>query len=754
MCGTTNEYSILSNRKYIDSSERHSYPELQSQTYEAVSPLNDDVDQEQEDEEDHYHYGDDDQNEDEKDGIITNPKFSMPCQPILLALVDTQCSEPSLGAIKASLSGAIETLPPCTRFGLVSMQGMDLVLHQPSSSYNRHVQINIESSSTEDLPTTIELQHALPLHQFLSSSGEQGEGGDDDSKAALLTMIEESLVHDDNTSTSTSTTVVRPLGEAVQAVLRYLAAGTAAAADAGTTTNAHVLIFLGGHPDCGRGTVMSSNKPSVALSTAHLHNTTTTTTTTNNKAMIDTTYPELTAWDTGDNDDEHTDMILGMKSNAFYQNAGAVAASLGVSIDILMVDSSHHHALLEPLALCTGGMILNYNDINIINNNDNDTDPLATMPLDVYKRVMQPRAFGCIMKLRTCPELEVVGLVTSSSSTPLSSVVTADPQYEGLYHIASCSPTDTFVFMLQHASRLHSTPFFQLVFRYLTVLPSKGIVVRRTRIITIGFPFTDQPVEVFRGCNVAGVTTMLLHQLVADGELGDRDVLGWLMSVVDCVAEECGLTESDPSMAAIAEMQLLPRAVFALLGWTERMLSEGDGVKMIKGEKVTSGETTKWDPPSHRHTPLPACLLSRLPPHELLIALYPQLSSWKVDNNGEVIFSMKHSLSEAAVKLADADMYLLDTFSNLILYNSNSNNSGGGVFPPPRTSLVRRHIDAARQERIPTPSLVLIKGSSSSSSSSSSDDDITIVRRYLIEDMDGFVDFLKALKVSSSVVYK
>jgi hypothetical protein len=170
-------------------------------------------------------------------------------------------------------------------------------------------------------------------------------------------------------------------------------------------------------------------------------------------------------------------------------------------------------------------------------------------------------------------------------------------------------------------------------------------------------------------------------------------------------------------------------------------------------------------------------LWSTLPPEEVAVAIYPQLSSWagpeevafprhslsqvwlgglggegpgacfyRVDSHNfgcRVHSSLTHILTahtlthaqipphvcaptlQAAMALSDQPIFLLDTYSSLIVLYAMREGSGSPPFPPPQRSLLRQHINAVRQVRQRTPMLRMLREGV---------DDTHEFMRWLIED--------------------
>ncbi|THU68747.1 hypothetical protein C4D60_Mb08t07110 [Musa balbisiana] len=105
----------------------------------------------------------------------------------------------------------------------------------------------------------------------------------------------------------------------------------------------------------------------------------------------------------------------------------------------------------------------------------------------------------------------------------------------------------------------------------------------------------------------------------------------------------------------------------------------------------------------------------------------------------------RHSLSRAALVTSGSPIFLLDAFTNIIVYYSPTADSSI-PFPPPHDCLLRATINKLKQERNITPKLTFIRGGQ---------DDATAFEKYLIEEQNidgsdlssimGFVSFLEEI---------
>jgi hypothetical protein len=291
-------------------------------------------------------------------------------------------------------------------------------------------------------------------------------------------------------------------------------------------------------------------------------------------------------------------------------------------------------------------------------------------------------------------------------------------RFDDLFHLACCHPHDTFAFELEHAKASgfagRATPVLQLVFQYLAILPAPGaspqqqrlVVQRRTRIATVAFPLADSLTDVFHAVNAPAVTAALVQQIIGTASSEERDdarrsLVDWLAVLTAAYNEWASggeyeqpgseqmqhLSAMDPVFSTVEAMQQVPRAVYAIC--TGPLL--GAGLKGGAHPDAASALRT---------------LSSTLPPEELAAAVYPQLSSWSAPDD---LAFPRHSLSRAAMALSGQPIYLLDTYSSLIIYYTAEATTHGVPFPPPPGSALRRHVAAVRQARRVTPRVLMVR---------------------------------------------
>jgi hypothetical protein len=823
LCGLQNDYSSVANRRYLGGPEaRSALPELAPGVVEALSPVHDTEDE----------------------SLTTSQELlTTPAIPIVLALVDVAACSEHLELVRSSLMAAVEGLSPDSKFGLIAFGGDDLVLFEPGPGGPcvRHIPLFAGSTGGGNIinsngPTGAELSQVLPLNNLLTQV--QGSG-----KRAIIAAIE---------ALEPMGAGKRPVGEALQAVLRLL--GSSVSEDRSLTgaLGARLIMILAGPPNCGRGSVLNSplsdndnNTRGGGGGFLRSRNSSTADFNAGAPFLLDPYYPEITAWNSQPDMIMHADKNnansrnnkyknssggsggLGSTSNGwteaaeaiadltpaaaelglvdtddiadvsinwdsackFYSEAGAAAAALGVVVDLYAVSASFVGLeALRAVAVGSGGSLALYPP---------PTVEECALTQDLYKRMAEPYAFGCLLRVRTCPELRVVGSDGSSSgstkknkrgSNGIASAMThshrlrTDPRYSDLFHVACCHPYDAFQLQLEHATRSgfasKSTPVVQLVFQYLCIVPnnststnhsnsgtptksggSGGILItqsvlqRRTRIVTTAFPVAHSAKEVYASVNPQAHTFTLLQYLcnvvAADGIDVARTAL--LERTVELTAAyhewiTIGEVVNDPG-ARRREGNMVPvdsafKACEALQGLPRAAYA------LLRGP-LLGGTATHPDTLCALRT-----LWDILPPAELATAVYPHLSSWA---SPDQLAFPRHSLCRAALALSRQPIYLLDAYRSLVVFyasqgHQHSSSSGGAhtanaaPFPPPHHSRLRQHCAALSQARRLTPRITVVREGEPGADQ--------IFGQWLIEDDRGggaangatFLDFLAQIK--------
>ena len=840
LCGLQNDYSHIANRRYLGGPDaRRSLPELDpGGIVDSTSPVIS-----SEDSRVHTH-----PHAHAEGGAVVE----VPTIPALVALVDlTNTSNTAVEyveLVQSALLAAIEGVSPDTQFGLITFNGLVLSVYEPcvcagggsaTSSTNeaKHSVVvrHLPLTPFDPNPSAVELADVVPIGNVLTSL--EGDG-----KAAVVACIEH-LTTDSNSndssngSSSSSECVHRPFGEALQSVSRLLAraaitksasSGIEGGEEGGANNTASItgmlgtrlMVFLGGAPNYGRGSVVSAPLPPSSsqqqAQAQQQHNA---------PFLMDPYFPELTAWsgvppvmtpppppsskhrhtttnytnsqvveevensgwaDLAESLADFTPIakelnITNTKAKdamsfryeeafPFYAQAGAAAAALGIVIDIYALSSTFVGLeALRPMVINSGGTLMLY---NLVDSDSSDSNaPTCALPQDVYKRVSEPCAFGCMLRLRTSPELQVEG--------PLGNRLRQDPRFPDVFHLAVGHPHDTFALELGFINpkvgftNSHTdASVLQLVIQYLCLVQrrhlfgTKTVLQRRQRIVTTAFGVAHSPMDAYSALNADAYLFTLIQDLnevaaVEGIEAAKEAVVERAVEVTAAYHESVVLLEQrrsatyqwrrtmknntnqapmaiDVAFKGCEAMQSLPRFWYALLRGP------------VFGTRLSTTAT-------HTHPDEPCAmrvLWDTLPPPELSLSIYSQLSSW---SSPDTCVFPRHSLSRAALALSRQPIYVLDAYSTIIVLYAREglyttpHEAGTAVpapFPPPFTSRLRQHCAALSQARQLTPRVVVVR---EGGVGEAQPPEHRLFTEYLIEDEEKsaggtFVQFLDQLK--------
>ncbi|EMS61482.1 Protein transport protein Sec24C [Triticum urartu] len=648
---------------------------------------------------------------DEADGAGDGVK----ARPVYVAAVDLACSEEFLELIKSALLAALEALIPGSLFGLMTFSHkIGLYDVQGPVPVVKNVFIPPDS---EEGGLAVALEDAMPLLSFLAPVGlvslwislnckltyEQVDTCKDRIAAALDTLRPTSSWERGAASGQEADTVLlggRGFGTAMSSLIDYLSSEYGS-----TFALARVFAFLSGAPDYGDG-------------------------------QLDTRrYGEQYA-----SKGEDADLALLPEQIPFYRDLAAVAVQAGVCVDIFAVTDEYTDlASLKFLSIESGGSLFLY-----ANADD------STLPQDIYRLLSRPYAFGCVLRLRTSPDFE-----------PGHSYghFFPDPQYENVQHIICCDSFATYAydFDFTHADGFsrHTEPaVVQIAFQYSVIEPvevasgngpqsyPRFCLKRRLRIRTLQYRPANNINEIYDSVDQEAVLHILVHKVILVSlENGVREgrnsVHDWLAILItrynDALRSDPRTPEShiDIDFSQCPHLQMIPQFVFGMLRSPLLRLHE-EGIH-----------------PDYRI--YLQCLFSSLEPSSLAKAIYPLLISYSSPNKQAF---PRHTLSRAALTMSESPIFLLDAFTNLVVYYS-STADPSLPFPPPHDCLLRTTINALKQDRCITPKLAIVRGGQ---------DDSSLFENYLIEEQDvdgsgytsgnGFISFREGIRNEVAEILK
>lgn len=289
----------------------------------------------------------------------------------------------------------------------------------------------------------------------------------------------------------------------------------------------------------------------------------------------------------------------------------------------------------------------------------------------MYRMLSRSYAFGCILRLRTSSEFKIG--YSYGHFFP-------DPQYESVQHIICCDPFATYAYDFEFAnssgfSRHTEPPVLQVAFQYSIIVPredtgisesnsstsSKFCLKRRLRIRTLQYGSASNINELYDSVDPEALLSILVHKVILatfkEGVREGRMLLhDWLVILTAqyndayrLVYNNIGNATSHVDVAFLQcpQLQPIPRLIFALLRNPLLRLHE-EGIH-----------------PDYRI--YLQCLFSALEPTPLQRAIYPLLSSYTTPDQQAY---PRHSLSHAALVTSGSPIFLLDAFTNIIVYYS------------------------------------------------------------------------------------
>mmetsp|Transcript_12575 Transcript_12575/g.35332 ORF Transcript_12575/g.35332 Transcript_12575/m.35332 type:complete len:804 (+) Transcript_12575:541-2952(+) len=700
-------------------------------------------------------------------------------RPVYLAMVDVTGDEDFLELVKSALLAALEALPPLALFGIVTFSDK-VGLHdvRGKSPVVKYVPL-LRAAQRGQSPTPLELADAMALEDLLAPVGAF--------KDKIHATLEGLECVGGCSHSQLASAAVRGFGGAVQAIMRYLsglaaservgsiltAEDIAKVADMGSRgsgseapppmmigySGARVLCFLAGAPSYGPGTLKQAG-PEITMSphvgaqqdllagrsapapsfgeaaTGHVPSRGVSGT---DDVSLNLQAGSVQAGVDAESLISHTSAVH-QQSSVFYEEAAAAAAALGVAVDLYAVSSQVTGLqYLEPLASSSGGHLCWYPEVDG-----------SALPQDVYRHLAGLQARNCRLRLRTSPEFKVQHCYGHLLS---------DQRYDNLQHVVTCGPHDCFAFdfeFVNPAGFLESDdcpPTLQLAFQYTTFeAPLSGSpeasgdvlwykLQRKMRIHTVQVATAKTSKELYSYSDAESILALLMHKIVKashkEGVLEARSLLqDWLVILIaqfnmsTAQASNEQPPEVDVTFEDCAALQPIARLVYVLL--QSPLLSVA-----VRGDTTSS------------HHPDLRCFLqnlwAKLPPQDLQRAVYPALSSWSTPDQQAF---PKHSLSRTALIAAGEPIFLLDSFTHLIVYYVQGYPENL-PFPPPQTSKLRQTINQLRLNRLVAPQVKMIRGGV---------DDVSLFTSCLIEEADAeaaqtggehlgtFVQFLDLVK--------
>lgn len=551
--------------------------------------------------------------------------------PSYVFLVDLSSHSPAfLDLVKSALQAALEGLSDMCWVGLAVFStrlGMyDLRSKTPHVRYCRLSPAGVSGVSLTDV--------AGPLDIALVRL--------DQHKDNIALAIESLSLH----SFESTNGAKRGFGGALQALVSYMSS---------EPVNARLMVFLGGRPDYGLGTL--------------------------NIRKAENAEPQT----------------------AFYRQQAEKAARAGIGIDMFVVSSMSYVDLssLKYLSLLTGGTLMLY-----------DTAEDSSLPQDLYRQLATPHSFRGLLRLRTSSEFQVSSVYGHMTPDPRFErlfhvgVCTSRKTFVCDFEFTSTAGFGHY---------LDSRPVMQMAFAYTQLEETTGSdnadssirssgsnsegrgnsggeverrtwrMVRRLRIHTVQAAVAPSIKLFYLSVRPDVVLCMLTQQLIQHTiekgiDAARISLQDWLVSlhasyhqhVVGFQFKNKEVGPVDLDFSDVDRLEFLPRYVFALL--KHKLLSEN----CAPDQRVFL-----------------QCLLSCLPATELGRCVYPNLKSFANPDlsNADLLYLTSGSLSQGSI-------FLLDGFVSLIVYYTARAIAEGFVFPPPHTSAVRATVNALKANNL------------------------------------------------------
>ncbi|KAI0560837.1 von Willebrand factor A-like protein [Gracilaria domingensis] len=360
-------------------------------------------------------------------------------------------------------------------------------------------------------------------------------------------------------------------------------------------------------------------------------------------------YPSKPAQETQD--------IPSTPLSTFYEQAGLRANMLGVMFDMYFsCATSVHVATLSPLAQISGGRFLLY---------DSGEESLAK---DVWQHLNDPAVVRGLLRVRTSANMAVADVYGCG--------VFQDSQVPEVYRLSCHGHTSTLAveFRVSENASPPTGRFASVQVAFQGVFIEPGALPQRVlRVQTHSYPLTASGSAVRKEADANAVTTLLFHKAIAAAD--EQTITAARMLLFDWLAILFSRTAKTPpngdapvvdaKLTRYPALQPIPRLIFGLV---RSSLFRQDAV----------------DPDARAAL---RCVWEDLSPELLASAAYPRLYSFL---NLQEKSKQELPLSLAAVKESGHPIFLLDAFSDVVMYYAATTSRKDLPYPPPDSSTVMR----------------------------------------------------------------
>lgn len=362
----------------------------------------------------------------------------------------------------------------------------------------------------------------------------------------------------------------------------------------------------------------------------------------------------------------------------FYADQGVRASLLGAMVDMYLVSRMPMDvASISPLAQISGGRLILYESGE------------STLSQDVWQHLNDPAVVRGLLRLRCSPELNI--------SKVYGCGVYRDVEVPDVYRLSCHGHTSTlaanFDFTTPDGFTKGSskTPCVQVAFRGVFLEP--GMLPQRVlRVETQTYPVSSSKASIRMEADANAVTTLVFHKAIATADelgIGEARMLlfDWLANLLAKTGTPSPGDEAkiviDPSLQKYPPLKTIPRLIFGLI----RSF-------LFRQEAVSPDVRASL-----------RCIWEDLSPELLARAAYPRLFSFlNLDEK-----SIKElPLSSLSVKQSGHPIFMLDAFSEVVIYYATPNRRDI-IFPPPESSLLMRVRAASIRDRPVTPKCIICR---------------------------------------------
>lgn len=576
--------------------------------------------------------------------------------PLFWALVDVTGDSSSLALVQEALLTALEALPPAYYFGLALIdEGCMYIMNWQSKRFHRVV-----CGDESDLDGMSEkIQYREVVQQFLTAESKEVA-------RELISMLEPKPAKDDEKRSVL-------LGEAIKGFLKFLARAQEDHLPThvgGRLVGTRLSVFLSRCPHTGAAAVSSMEDRLERLENQ------------SEQFYLDPLNADIPmhVQSRVQSRDGKSLPLADPEAHKFFVGAGATAAVLGVAVDVLFVgENSEGLEAMAPLCSMSGGRLGLYGD---------KARWGPSLSEDLYKLTSRIEFLDCSIKVRTSPEVSVVGCVDGR--------VQEDSRHPDLLHAPRMCQGDGLGVLLDHkagSGMSGRTPVcVQSATLFSVLRPSadgKCLSLHRyLRIMTYSYPLAHRIGDVFANYDVDVHLFLEFHSSMAlacsaGKEQATSALLESLLHTMTAshrwseYGEYIDSKENETNREGLKDKDILLGSIYNL---AKVIRGDGEGAK----DRAALLKMLHWS----------SCTCD-----DLRAAVYPRLYVWK-DENTPV--SMGVPLSKNAVEefREQGAAWLLDTYDGLFLCGLGQKRSS--------SSNIMKYISSCRRLRIPTPSFSAI----------------------------------------------